>query len=152
MAMVPAAVGPTNSLRWLLIAILLVAYCSPILYFAISGFIGINPTSGTFDDTGVLQRITDFSEKSSNLTKLFHQMMLPLLAAITASTFVHRTSGMVIYSFFLVISALALVASLFCAFLYSPAFWPGAAVNFALFSDVASSLAVYVMLLVGLKI
>ncbi len=145
-------VEPAQDLRLLLAGILLCTFFIPLVSLCVYGYIYTSNVSGNFEDEWVLSRITDIATRSDNFLSLARQILLPLLAILTASSFKRKDTTSLIHVIFLIISFFTMIASIQCAYIFSPLDWDNAAANFNFFSNLASSFAVYVMLLVGLKI
>lgn len=143
---------PIQLFRQVVAAIILLAYCLPIIGWTIYGISQVNWVSWRLEDPDILSAVTSAAENSTSVLNLLRQILLPLIAAFTASILTRNIHTAVLFGILVVTSALALIASLAGIFVFGPSDWEHAAVNRAFFSDLASSLAVYVMLLVGLKI
>jgi len=144
--------APVQAFRQIVATIMLLAYCVPIIGWTVYGVTQVNPRAWELENEWVLGTVTSFAENSTGTLNLLRQILLPLLAALTASLLVSNTHTRILFGVLVVVSTLALLSSLIGAFLFAPDHWENAAVNRAFFSDLASSLAVYVMLLVGLKL
>lgn len=152
MSMTPPTAMPLQAFRQIVAGIMLFAYCLPIIALTAYSAWTINTLTWEFDNLSILDKISNFAENSTGTLNLLRQFLLPLLAALTASLLVHNGHTRFLYGLLVLVSTLALLSSLIGIHLFSPLDYEKAAVNRAFFSDIASSLAVYVMLLVGLKL
>ncbi|MCK0209850.1 hypothetical protein MWN33_17600 [Starkeya koreensis] len=144
--------GPVQGFRQIVATIMLLAYCVPIIAWTVYGAIHLSPLEWQLEDDGILGAVSYFADNSTGTLNLLRQILLPLLAALTASLLVHNAHTRILFGVLVVVSTLALLSALVGTFLFAPDHWEKAATNRAFFSDLASSLAVYVMLLVGLKL
>ena len=153
---VPAAIiavphNPVTGLRWTLITLLLLAYCGPILFAAFYGTLNLNEVSWRFEDEEILARILEVATSNSSIINVLEKLILPLLAALTVSSFLSDPDNFYVYLGFIILTGTTLIASLICAYIYAPPGDPDMSANSRFFVDIASSLGVYAMLLVGLK-
>ncbi|WP_371345500.1 hypothetical protein [Ancylobacter sp. IITR112] len=148
----PPADGPVQAFRQIVAGTLLLAYCLPVIVVTIYAALMVSPITWELEDPGLLGKISSFAENSAGMLNLLRQVLLPLIAALTANLLVHNGHTRFLFGVLVLVSTLALLSSLIGTFLFAPDNWDKAATNRAFFSDIASSLAVYVMLLVGLKL
>lgn len=144
--------GPVQTFRQIVAILMLLAYCVPLIIVTVYAALKMNPLTWELEDRTILSNVTDFAKNSAGTLNILRQVLLPLLAALTANLLAFNPHTRLLFGLLVVVSTLALLASLVGSTLFAPDHWDDAAVNRAFFVDIASSLAVYVMLLVGLKL
>lgn len=153
-----AALEGRNLQHLSLLLLLLLFYCLPqflVFYFSINDI--LNDPSHRIVNQNLLRLVGEVSSSPENYFLIIHQMIMPLIAAITAISFSDEI-GAEMLGWVFVLPLLGLITSLLNALLFGvysefDSDSEGAvrgAVKF--FGNSASTLGTYVMLLLGLQI
>ena len=143
----------TTNQRFALLIILLSFYCAgPILILAFAIRAIIAYPAGLAEDSTLLGIVKEIASSPGAYLNTIHQMIMPVVAAITAASYATTPLGRLSRWLFILPLATIFVCLANAAIfnLYGPADSRG--VMAQLFVNTATNLAVYVMLFVGLQL